>query len=37
MLDRNYIKPVPKTIVAAIKREDKKHYKTPCGNSRCYA
>ena len=37
MLDRNYIKPIPKTIVAAIKREDKKHYKTPCGNSRCYS
>lgn len=37
MLDRNYIKSIPKTIVAAIKREDKKHYKTPCGNSRCYS
>ena len=37
MLDKNYIKPIPKTIVAAIKREDKKHYKTPCGNSRCYS
>ena len=37
MLDRNYIKPIPKTIVAAIKREDKKHHKTPCGNSRCYS
>ena len=37
MLDRNYIKPIPKTIIAAIKREDKKHYKTPCGNSRCYS
>ena len=37
MLDRNYIKPIPKTIIAAIKREDKKHHKTPCGNSRCYS
>ena len=37
MLDKNYIKPIPKTIVATIKREDKKHYKTPCGNTRCYS
>jgi len=37
MLDRNYIKPIPKTIVAAIKRKDKNRYKTPCGNTRFYS
>lgn len=37
MLDRNYVKPIPKRIVALIKREDKKHYPTPCGNHRCYS
>ena len=37
MLDRNYIKPIPKAIIAAIKREDKKQYKTPCGNTRFYS
>ena len=26
MLDKNYIKPIPKTIVAAIKRKDKNIY-----------
>ena len=35
MLDKNYIKPIPKTIIAAIKRKDKKHYPMPCGNTRC--
>lgn len=29
MLDRNYIKPIPKTIVAAIKRKDKNVIKRP--------
>ena len=37
MLDRTYIKPIPKHILALIKREDKKGYKTPCGNHRCYS
>ena len=37
MLDENYIKPIPKKIVSAIKRVDKAHYKTPCGNTRCYS
>ena len=37
MLDENYIKPIPKKIVSAIKRVDKTHYKTPCGNTRCYS
>ena len=37
MLDVNYIKPIPKTIIASIKREDKKHYPAPCGNTRCYS
>ena len=37
MLDRNYIKPIPKKMVALIKREDKKRYKTPCGNTRFYS
>ena len=37
MLDINYIKPIPKTIIAAIKRKDKKHYPEPCGNTRCYS
>ena len=37
MLDRNYIKPIPKKIIAAIKREDKKRYKAPCGISRFYS
>lgn len=37
MLDRNYIKPIPKKIVALIKRTDKQRYKTPCGNTRFYS
>ena len=37
MLDKNYVKPIPQRIVALIKREDKKHYPTPCGNHRCYS
>ena len=37
MLDENYIKPIPKKIVSVIKRVDKTHYKTPCGNTRCYS
>ena len=37
MLDENYIKPIPKKIVSAIKRVDKTHYKTPCENTRCYS
>ena len=37
MLDKNYIKPIPKTIIASIKREDKKHYPAPSGNTRCYS
>lgn len=31
------IKPIPKYIVALIKRKDKERYTTPCGNSRFYA
>ena len=37
MLDRNYVKPIPKSIVTIIKREDKTRYKTPCGNTRFYS
>ena len=37
MLDKNYIKPIPKSMVAAIKRKDKKAYSTPCGNTRFYS
>ena len=37
MLDKNYIKPIPKKIIAAIKREDKKHHTSPCSNTRCYS
>ncbi len=31
------IKPIPKYIIALVKRKDKERYKTPCGNSRFYA
>ena len=37
MLTKEMIKPVPKYMVAIIKREDKKRYKTPCGNTRFYS
>ena len=37
MLDKNYVKPIPKSIIAIIKREDKIRYKTPCGNTRFYS
>ena len=37
MLDKNYIKPIPKKIIALIKRNDKQRYKTPCGNTRFYS
>ena len=37
MITTKDIKPIPKYMVAIIKREDKKRYKTPCGNSRFYA
>ena len=37
MLDKDYIKPIPKTLVATIKREDKKRYPAPCGNTRFYS
>lgn len=37
MLDKNYVKPIPKKIVALIKRKDKERYKTPCGNTRFYS
>ena len=37
MLDKNYVKPIPKSIISTIKREDKIRYKTPCGNTRFYS
>ena len=37
MLTKEMIKPIPKYIVAIIKREDKKRYKMPCGNTRFYS
>ena len=37
MLDKNYIKPIPKKMLALIKRTDKQRYKTPCGNTRFYS
>ena len=37
MLTKEMIKSIPKYIVAIIKREDKKRYKTPCGNTRFYS
>lgn len=37
MLTKEMIKPVPKYIVAIIKREDKKRHQTPCGNTRFYS
>lgn len=37
MLTKEMIKPIPKYMVAIIKREDKKHYKIPCGNTRFYS
>lgn len=37
MLDKNYIKPIPKSIVSIIKREDRKRHRYPCGNTRFYS
>lgn len=37
MLDKNFIKPIPKKMVALIKREDKKRYSSPNGNTRFYS
>ena len=37
MLDIKSVKPIPQSIVAVIKHEDKQHYKTPCGNTRFYS
>ena len=37
MLTKEMIKPIPQYILAIIKREDKKRYKTPCGNTRFYS
>ena len=37
MLDKNYIKPIPKKIVALIKHTDKQRYKKPCGITRFYS
>ena len=37
MLDRNYVKPIPKAILAKIKREDKLHNKAPSGHTRFYS
>ena len=37
MINERYIKPIPKYILALIKREDKKHYKEPTGKTRYYS
>ena len=37
MITQKDIKPIPKYMIAIIKRADKKRYETPCGNSRFYA
>ena len=37
MLTKEMIKPIPQRILAIIKREDKKRYKNPCGNTRFYS
>lgn len=37
MLDKNYVKPIPKRILAQIKRKDKKTYSTPSGHTRFYS
>ena len=37
MLDKNYIKPIPKKILARIQAFDRKRYKTPNGNTRFYS
>ena len=37
MLDTNYVKPIPKYILAKIKREDKVSYHVHAGNQRFYA
>ncbi len=37
MITQKDIKPIPKYMIAIIKREDKQRYKTSCGNSRFYA
>ena len=37
MITTKDIKPIPKSMIAIIKREDKKRYEKPCGNSRFYA
>ena len=37
MLTKEIIKPIPQRILAIIKREDKKRYTTPCGNTRFYS
>ena len=37
MITKEMIKPIQKYMVATIKREDKKRYKTPCGNTRFYS
>ena len=37
MITQKDINPIPKYMLAIIKRKDKQHYETPCGNSRFYA
>lgn len=37
MLDKNYIKPIPKTILAKIKSEDRHRFKSPNGQTRFYS
>ena len=37
MLTKEMIKPIPKRMLAIIKREDRKRYKSPCGNTRFYS
>ena len=37
MLDKNYIKPIPKKMITLIKRTDKQRFRKPCGNTRFYS